>query len=680
MASKARKRPSLLQPSLFAATWHAAVWGGLATLALALPHLNLGSIKSPQVLVALAAATVITELRPVVLPGKDTNGIVASYAFVMAVMYIYGFPIAAVIIAVSTLLSEVVERRELWKVVFNIGQHVLCLLAAWGVMLIAGQSPSASTPTTTVGSGDVLWMAATWIVFFAANHLLIVGVSADSARTLREALTEDLAYYFLTLMAVLALSPIIANVTLDAWPFIILLLLPLIAVTKAAEISRDRDFASRHDPLTGLTNRSAVAEELHDAIDIASRTDGRVGVMMMDLNRFKEVNDTFGHAAGDRLIIAAAKRIASQVRPNDVAARLGGDEFAVVLPGLPDYERGLKVANRIRSAIRRPFNISNESLDIDISIGIALYPDDGDSVAVLLEAADAAMYRAKSTGTFIEVVGHGAGQQTERRDPVASAAAQLDSGAFSLRYRPVVSATDFAVLAMSVEIDWANPAANAVPLDHMVAMPGGAALVSRLTLPVIERALTDAARWRAAGHSFAIRVPVTWRQLRTSYFAQSFTHALESHGLPGSAVILDVLDEIPEAELLSDSTASAALMASGSSLCLTHVGTGAASLNALRKLPIAGVTIPRPMAADSRNSDTDSSRGITQSVVGLAHALGARALADGLPTVDDLSFFAALGCDALQGDAIAGSMPADEVLAWLAKHQEAAKVVEFQRD
>ena len=118
-------------------------------------------------------------------------------------------------------------------------------------------------------------------------------------------------------------------------------------------------------------------------------------------------------------------------------------------------------------------------------------------------------------------------------------------------------------------------------------------------------------------------------------------------------MILDVLDEIPEAELLSDSTASAALTASGSSLCLTHLGTGAASLNALRKLPIAGVTIPRPAAKESRNGDTDSSRGITQSVV---------------------------GCDALQGDAIAGSMPADEVLAWLAKHQEAARVVEFQRD
>jgi diguanylate cyclase (GGDEF)-like protein len=157
--------------------------------------------------------------------------------------------------------------------------------------------------------------------------------------------------------------------------------------------------------LTELPNRTMMRDELTEAIDLASRTGARVGVLLMDLNLFKEVNDTYGHAVGDRLLTMVAGRIKAQVRPGDLAARLGGDEFAVVLPGVEDHISAVRIAQRIRESISRPFTMDDVTVTIDVSIGIALYPDDGTQIDPLIQAADSAMYVAKRTGTRIEVVG-----------------------------------------------------------------------------------------------------------------------------------------------------------------------------------------------------------------------------------------------------------------------------------
>ncbi|MEI6365383.1 MAG: GGDEF domain-containing protein, partial [Actinomycetes bacterium] len=197
----------------------------------------------------------------------------------------------------------------------------------------------------------------------------------------------------------------IALVAVTVWPMLFLFLVPLWAVNQAASISQERDYASRHDMLTELPNRAMMRDELTEAIDIASRTGTRVGVLLMDLNLFKEVNDTYGHAMGDRLLAMVAGRIKAQVRPGDLAARLGGDEFAVLLPGVEDHVSAVRVAQRIRESISRPFTMDEVIVNIDVSVGIALYPDDGTHIDPLIKAADSAMYVAKRTGTRIEVVG-----------------------------------------------------------------------------------------------------------------------------------------------------------------------------------------------------------------------------------------------------------------------------------
>jgi len=399
------QRPSLRTRSLFSVVWHLSVWLGLAIVVAAAATISLENIVQRNALVVLILLALITELRPVVVPGKDSNGIVASYAFVFAIMYVFGLSAAVLTLAVATLLSELYERRAAWKVFFNVGQHSLCLGVTWIVMLISGHTPSLQNPTVTFNADDVLYMPTTWAVFFLVNHLLIVGVSADTSMTFKEALLDDLSYYILTLFAVLSLAPIVALVAVTVWPMLFLFLAPLWAVTKAASISQERDYASRHDMLTELPNRSMMRDELTEAIDVASRTGARVGVLLMDLNLFKEVNDTYGHAMGDRLLAMVAGRIKGQVRPGDLAARLGGDEFAVLLPGVEDHISAVRVAQRIRESISRPFTMDDVTVTIDVSIGIALYPDDGTQIDPLIQAADSAMYLAKRTGTRIEVVG-----------------------------------------------------------------------------------------------------------------------------------------------------------------------------------------------------------------------------------------------------------------------------------
>ncbi len=399
------QRPSLRTRSLFSVVWHLSVWLGLAIVVAAAATISLENIVQRNALVVLILLALITELRPVVVPGKDSNGIVTSYAFVFAIMYVFGLSAAVLTLAVATLLSELYERRAAWKVFFNVGQHSLCLGVTWIVMLISGHTPSLQNPTVTFNADDVLYMPTTWAVFFLVNHLLIVGVSADTSMTFKEALLDDLSYYILTLFAVLSLAPIVALVAVTVWPMLFLFLAPLWAVTKAASISQERDYASRHDMLTELPNRSMMRDELTEAIDVASRTGARVGVLLMDLNLFKEVNDTYGHAMGDRLLAMVAGRIKGQVRPGDLAARLGGDEFAVLLPGVEDHISAVRVAQRIRESISRPFTMDEVTVTIDVSIGIALYPDDGTQIDPLIQAADSAMYLAKRTGTRIEVVG-----------------------------------------------------------------------------------------------------------------------------------------------------------------------------------------------------------------------------------------------------------------------------------
>jgi len=663
-------RPPLNRPSLFAFTWHACVWGGLATLVWALSTLRLSGIEQMGALITLVALALVAELRPVVLPGNDPHGVVVSDAFVFAILYVYGIGPAVVAQALVTLCSEIAHRKTPWKIAFNMGQYTVSLASAWLVVVAFGAAPAIDSRIGTIDSGDIGWMFLTWVVYFLVNNTLVSGVSGDEGQTFREAFFEDFWYYVLTHFAVFVLSPVIALVALGPWQLLPLFLLPLFAVYKAAAISREKDHAAMHDSLTELPNRSLLMERLTDAIETGARESTRVGVLLLDLNRFKEVNDTLGHATGDKLLAIAASRIRSAVRPGDTVARLGGDEFTVVLPGLGDDLTAIEVAGRVRLAITEPFVIDDSMIDVDVSVGIAVYPDHGEDVETLLRHADVAMYLAKEHNTSIEFYRTERETGDSRLGMLGGLRRALDDGGIEVHFQPVVGNTRGEVLSMEAFARWRHPERGLLLPATFLPVAESSGLMHRLTRTVLDDALEQAAIWKSAGHDIPVAVNISLRDLHGMLLAETVERSLAHWGLAGSRLKLEVTESVFMADPSRVFDSIDALAELGVRLSLDDFGTGFASMVMLRRLPVDEVKIDGAFVNRITTSEDDAA--IVGSIVGLAHALGLRSVAEGVESDEVRQRLQVMGCDAVQGWAIAPVMPADVALAWLQRSSESA--------
>jgi diguanylate cyclase (GGDEF)-like protein len=668
MGNGAAWRPPLTRWSLFAVTWHVSVWGGAALLLWALTLLGDANIATLGALATLVLLALVAELRPVVLPGNDPYGVVVSDAFVFAILFVYGIGPALLAQALVTLSSELVRRKAAWKVLFNVGQYSVSLAATWPIMLLVGVEPTLAAPTLSFGAGDLPWMAATWVVYFLVNNTLVAGVSADEGLTFGEAFLEDIWYYVLTHAAVLALSPVVALVALGPWPMLPLFLLPLFAVYKAAAISREKDHAASHDALTGLPNRRLMAARAAEAIAGAEREGTGAAVLLLDLNRFKEINDTLGHAAGDQVLQIAAQRIRAAVRPGDTVARLGGDEFALVLPLLSDALPAVEVAGRVRTSLREALHVEDAVLAMDVSIGIALYPEHGTEVEDLLRRADIAMYLAKENRSHIEVfrADHDSAS-TGRLSLLGALRRAIDDRDIVVHYQPIVTVPEFDVVGMEALVRWNHPVRGLLPPAEFLPVAESSGLMHRLTGLVLEDAIGQAAAWRDAGHAIPVAVNVTLRDLAGPSLAETCEHLLGQHGLTGEALQLEITERLLMAEPDSVSRQVEALAERGVRFSLDDFGTGFASLVMLRRLPVDRLKIDSSFVR--RLSIGDDDRAIVASIIDLAHALGMRVVAEGVETAAVWQRLHELGCDTAQGWHIGRDMPADEASEWLRVHR-----------
>lgn len=655
--------PSLLRPSLFAFTWQASVWGGLLALIWAISRMHVPGDVQIGALLTLVALALVAELRPVVVPGNDPYGVVVSDAFVFAILYLYGVGPAIVTQVIVTLCSEVARRKPLWKVLFNLGQYTISLAAAWSVMIVFGETPTLTTRLPSIDGGDLGWISLTWIVYFLVNNILVSGVSGDEGMSFREAFFEDFWYYVLTHFAVFVLSPVIALVAIGPWQLLPLFLLPLFAVYKAAAISREKDHAAMHDALTELPNRTLLIERLGDAIETARRDGSRVGVLLLDLNRFKEVNDTMGHATGDRLLTIAASRIRAAVRPDDTVARLGGDEFTVVLPGLNDDLLAVEVAGRVRVAITEPFVIDDALIDIDVSVGIAVFPDHGDDVETLLRHADVAMYLAKEHSTSIEFFRTERETDNSRLGMLGGLRRALDDGGIEVHFQPVVGLVHDDVIGMEAFARWRHPERGLLLPGTFLPVAESSGLMHRLTRTVLDDALEQAAMWHSAGFDVPVAVNIALRDLHGMSLAETVERGLSQWGLPGSRLKLEVTESVFMADPTRVFDSIDALAELGVRLSLDDFGTGFASMVMLRRLPVDEVKIDGAFVNRITTSDDDAA--IVNSIVGLSHALGLRSVAEGVENEEVRATLGTMGCDAAQGWAIAPVMMADEALNWL---------------
>ena len=418
-----------------------------------------------------------------------------------------------------------------------------------------------------------------------------------------------------------------------------------------------------HDELTGLPNRRSLYEHLSAKMQSTSFSDG-FALLLIDLDRFKEVNDVLGHQSGDELLCQVAERFGRAVREDDLLARLGGDEFAVLVSGRNGAEAGLEIARRLSDVLEREFLLSGVPVHVEASIGIARFPHDGRDATALLRCADSAMYAAKDLSTELELFDgdrdHHSPTRLKRLGELRQA---LTRGELVLHYQPKLRLGTGDVVGVEALVRWLHPEQGLLPPGEFVPLAEQTGLIKPLTSFVLRQALEQLADWHRAGHELTIAVNVSERSLLDPEFPAEVAHVLRGTGVPADRLEL----EITEGTIMADPERAAGVLrrldALGVSLSLDDFGTGYSSLSRLRELPIDEIKIDRSFAARIEANERDVA--IMRSTIELGHNLGCSVVAEGLETAEALDCVAALGCDTGQGFHIARPLDAVSLTAWL---------------
>jgi diguanylate cyclase (GGDEF)-like protein/PAS domain S-box-containing protein len=404
-------------------------------------------------------------------------------------------------------------------------------------------------------------------------------------------------------------------------------------------------FLARHDPLTGLANRSLLAERTEQALAVAARG-GTAAMLCFDLDLFKPVNDTFGHAAGDTLLRKVAERINGCVRPADTVARLGGDEFAVLQVGIDRANDAGRLATRLLSALALPFELEGQSVPVSASLGIAIAPTDGADHATLLRKADAALYRAKAEGRgrwrFFEPAMEA--QRGVRDRLVFELRQALARGEFVLHYMPLVALDTEEIIGFKALLRWCHPERGLLPPAAFIGLAEETGLIAPIGGWVLSQACADAARWP---DPLTVAVNLSASQLRDGTVAHTVSAALAAAGLRAGRLEL----EITETVLLDENATALAelhtLRRHGVRIALDDFGTGFASLGTLRRFPFDKIKLDRSFVHDI--ADQPDALAIARAVAGLGRSLGIAALAEGVETTAQRDLLRAEGYCQAQG-------------------------------
>ena len=407
-----------------------------------------------------------------------------------------------------------------------------------------------------------------------------------------------------------------------------------------------REHESLHDPLTRLPNR-ALFQERAEAACATATEDSPAALVLVDLDRFKQVNDTLGHHAGDVLLQAVAQRLSEAVRTDDTVARLGGDEFGLVLPSIGDEASALALLEQVRAHLAEELHLEGVALSVEASIGVALAPRHGSDVETLLKRADAAMYLGKR-GTRSVVVADLVLAPAEPSSLAlhAELRSAIERDELVLHYQPKVDLRTDRVSAVEALVRWQHPQRGLLAPEEFLPAIETSGLVAPFTTWVLARALEDLQEWTAAGRDWSVAVNVSARNLETPGFPAHVAAQLAAAGVPASRLVL----EVTEAALAADDALAAAVLeldATGVRLSVDDFGTGWSSLTQLRALRVAEVKIDRSFVQLLDAEPHDDA--LVRSVIDLAHGLGSRVTAEGVESESTADWLRAAGCDQAQG-------------------------------
>lgn len=432
-------------------------------------------------------------------------------------------------------------------------------------------------------------------------------------------------------------------------------------MTEMKRLQDDMHYQATHDGLTGLVNRWMFMQHFEQAIQRARRSGRTMALLLLDLDEFKDVNDSHGHAAGDQALVEVARRLRSGLRAGDVIARLGGDEFTVLLPDVPSMEHVLQVAQKLQRSLSARCQLKMGEVSLGASIGIAAFPDDAQDSGTLMRFADMAMYAAKAHGRGTHAVykpemSEALIQRSQMHERLKRA---VETQALELHYQPQVDVSTGSIVGVEALLRWHDPELGNVSPDRFIPVAVSTGLIHPLGDWVLETACRQAAEWDDNGTPVRVSVNLSTQQFRKTQLPTRLQQLLDQYGTRAELIEL----EITETEAMADpETAHQVfdrLCALGFSIALDDFGTGYSSLSYLRQLPVSRLKIDREFIRQVMHNDHDAV--LVRAVIAMAHTLGLPVVAEGVEDAAQLAFLRNNGCESYQGWLFAKAVPAADI-------------------
>jgi diguanylate cyclase len=625
----------------------------------------------PAAFWVLAALAVAVDARPYVLADRRASSVILpSICCTFAVALAWGLAPALFVQLASVVVAGARMRQPARRILHLGAQHAGALGGAAAVAGLAGLRIGAAPRWR-----DAVLIVAAAGAWIAARYAVAALVARWRAQRRRARRPQRWAPELLGTAALLLLGPVVLVAARSGLALVPLVLLALHAVHRMVRSAGEYERAERLDALTGLPNRRA----LHAAVAEAGFRRGpgpghEVALLLLDLDRFRAVNEALGHPVGDRLLVQVAQRLAQVVPAHDCVVRLGGDEFAVLATRVAGPAAARRVAAHLADALGRSFALDGLPVDVSASIGIALQRPGGDP-AVLLRQAEAAMYEAKQRGDQVAVyVPDDAHPGPDRLTLLADLRRALEAppgdpagDGITLYYQPQIAVATGEVVGVEALLRWRHPERGMVGPQELIRAAEPTSVMRLLTGRVLHEVIAQVGQWRAAGRAVRASVNVSVRDLHAADVADRVEALLRRYGVPAELLQL----EITESALMADPRrvldTITRLDRGGVAISLDDFGTGYSSLQHLRRLPLSEVKIDRSfvlgMAADRGDA------AIVRSVIDLGEALGLRVVAEGVEDERTWRLLAEAGCHAAQGWFHARPMPAADLARWLARYR-----------
>jgi diguanylate cyclase (GGDEF)-like protein len=612
----------------------------------------------------LAVAAIIGEVKPIMLPraGRSDRTLSTSAPFVLALVGVAGVSVAILVQVAASLTDDLLQRRAFKKSLFNTSQYTLAVFSAGAIYTFLSHEALFGVPGS-VEPGDLGPLLLGGLAMFAVNWVLVAGVaSIVTNQRILVVLKSDASGFLVTNLVLLSIGGIAAVIATDGVGALVLLAAPVVAAHLFAAAAARHAHEATHDSLTGLGNRGQLHHELVAGLSDAqlSKASGP-GFVLLDLDHFKDINDTLGHPFGDIVLQKVADALREAAPEGASVHRLGGDEFAVVVEG--GIESSAAAAHALLASLDNPLHIEGLELLVRASAGVAVAPMHGSDPETLMKNVDIALYHAKLERDRISLYAPEFDINTvERLQLLADLRTALDTKQLYVVYQPQFDLTDGTLVGVEALVRWNHPRRGEVSAQEFIGLAESSGLVVPLTAYVLDAALSQLARWQADGRDIRLAVNLSARLLSDLALPDQVKGALRRHQVPASSLVLEVTETGIMADAVRADTVVRGIRSLGVAIAIDDYGTGNASLNYLKKLEIDELKIDKSFVSNIGTESHDLI--IVRSTISLAKALGLRVVAEGIEDEETAQSLRALGCPIGQGYHFGRPVPAAQLEPW----------------